>query len=184
MQRCREGDPAAFDALVRRWERPVARILASVGGSSLGAAFDVEDLSQEVFLRVFNARNRYYNGSAFSTWLYRIAVNVARDANRRNRTRQRTLESHRPDQSVIPDEAAGIVGRQEIENEVAAAVQSLPEKMRESLMLKQFGEMTFAEVAQILDVPTSTVKSRVHAALLRLRAELQRRGVDQAELKP
>ena len=183
MHRCREGDPAAFDALVRRWEGRVARILRSIGAaSSGGVAVDVEDLSQEVFIRVLGSRDRYHNGCAFSTWLYRIAVNVARDANRRRQARWRALGNHRPRESS-PEQADHIVSRQELGDRVAAAMRALPDELREPLMLKQFGEITIAEVAQILELPTSTVKSRVHAALVRLRSELRRRGVDETELQ-
>ena len=110
MQRCRQGDSAAFERLVRRWEKPVAGILARLVGSraeseqsSLGAVpgsangrSEIEDLSQEVFVRVLAARDRYRNTFAFSTWLNRIVLNVARDAARRRRTRWKRLINHRP----------------------------------------------------------------------------------------
>lgn len=183
MERCRRGNSAAFELLVRRWEKPVARVVASITSSpGNGEASDVEDLSQEVFLRVLLARERYHNGCAFSTWLYRIAVNVARDANRRKKTRWKALGNHRPQRTT--EEAAGIVGRREIEREVATAVGTLPDKLREPLVLKQFGDMTFTEVAEVLNVPVSTVKSRVHVALVRLKGELERRGIRESELEP
>jgi RNA polymerase sigma-70 factor (ECF subfamily) len=180
MQRCRRGDPAAFELLVRRWESSVMRIVAGIARRrTSGGVADVEDLSQEVFLRVLAARERYHNGCSFSTWLYRIAVNVARDANRRSRTRQHVLEHHRPERAL--DDAAEIASRRETAREVAAALNTLPDKLREPLVLKQFADMTFAEVAEVLNLPASTVKSRVHAALIKLRVELERRGVVESE---
>lgn len=185
MERCYRGDPSAFELLVRRWENPVARIIASVTtGASNGAASDVEDLSQEVFLRVLSARDRYHNGCAFSTWLYRIAVNVARDANRRSRTRWKALGRPRgPTSTAATEDAARIAGRREMQHKVSAAVATLPDKLREPLVLKQFGDMSFAEVAEVLNVPVSTIKSRVHVALVRLKTELKQHGIDESELE-
>src|SRR5437879_8001351 len=86
----RTGDPAAFAILVRRYTQPVARFLAAmVGRDDL-----VQDLCQEVFLRVFLARSRYRETGAFSTWLYRIALNVARDACRRRRSQPQSISDH------------------------------------------------------------------------------------------
>src|SRR5206468_10224374 len=90
----RRGDAAAFAALVERWQQPVARFLARLVGPDRTA-----DLCQEVFLRVLRAAPRYRERGQFSTWLFRIALNVARDAGRRLR--------HAP--SALPDvEAAGV----------------------------------------------------------------------------
>ena len=83
---------AAFEQLVRRWEGPTGRILTRLAVS--GA--DVDDLCQEVFLRVLGARGRYRASGAFSTWLYRIALNVARSAARRRRWRWHSLDNHEP----------------------------------------------------------------------------------------
>lgn len=196
MRLCRQGDSAAFERLVRRWEKPVVGILGRLAGSraepgrtTLGAmpgpvvdCSEIEDLSQEVFVRVLSARDRYRNTLAFSTWLYRIVLNVARDAARRRRTRWKLLINHRPAPHVeTPSE---VVGRKEVEQQIAAALTELPPHFREPLVLRHFGELTFAEVAQVMKVPTSTVKSRVQTALLKLRAELKKRGIDERELEP
>src|SRR4051794_27113021 len=77
----REGNAAAFEALVVRWQQPIARFLCRYTGNGDG----VSDLCQEVFLRLYSAGPRYRENGAFSSWLYRIALNVARDASRRSR---------------------------------------------------------------------------------------------------
>src|SRR5689334_13499546 len=88
---CR-GEAAAFEALVRRWQQPVARFLTRlVGRDDL-----VQDLCQEVFLRVYLAAPRYREAGAFAPWLYRIALNVARDAGRRGRRRPAPLDGAEP----------------------------------------------------------------------------------------
>src|SRR5437588_1644452 len=98
MRRWQRGDAAAFEVLVRRWQQPVARFLARLApGAGL-----VPDLCQEVFLRLYLAGPGYRETGAFSTWLYRIALNVARDAGRRRRRQPLSLRDHEP----AADEAA------------------------------------------------------------------------------
>lgn len=178
MRRCRDDDAAAFEELVRRWEGPVSRVLTRLAGPN----GEAEDLCQEVFLRVLGARNRYRPCGAFSTWLYRIVWNLARDSARRWRTRDHSSVVQSPrDSEACPAEAAA---RQELLGHVDAALEALPAHLRDVLVLKHFGELSFVEVARISGLPTSTVKSRVHTALVALRKELKRRGIDQRELQP
>ncbi len=177
MYRSRLGDAAAFDELVRRWESPVGRVVARL----LGAGSDVEDVCQEVFLRVLRARDRYQENGAFSTWLYRIALNLARDTlRRRKRWSWLSLATEELESSAAP--AAQDLDRQELGREVEFALAALPQPLREVLVLKHFGQLTFAEVAVVTGLPASTVKSRVQSALERLRSELSRRGIDQQDL--
>lgn len=181
MRQSADGDPAAFETLLRRWEPRVARLLNRLTGASRnGAAAQIEDLSQEVFVRVLTARHRYRAEYAFSTWLYRIVLNVARDAGRRKRTQRKLLDNHRPPgQAEVPDETAQW---KEVEQCVAEALAELPKKWREPLVLRHYGGMTFQEVAETLGLPASTVKSRVRQGLLKLRAELKNRGIDERDL--
>jgi RNA polymerase sigma-70 factor, ECF subfamily len=166
IQRWQTGDAAAFAALVRYWQQPMARFLARVTGSDA----HVPDLCQEVFLRLHLARTRYRDTGQFSSWLYRIAVNVARDALRRTRPVQ-PLGSHEPESKAL---AADLWHEQ---HELAAAVREalaeLPPAAREVLVLRHYEEMSFAEMARVLDVPESTLKSRFAAALRRLRERLR-----------
>jgi RNA polymerase sigma-70 factor (ECF subfamily) len=173
MHRIRGGDASSFERLVRRWERPVGRVLARY----VGRDGEAEDLAQEVFLRVFGARDRYRASGAFSTWLFRIVLNVARSAHRRRRRAWQPLADQEP-----ASPAAGVEQAAQWEEQsriVEAAVSGLPPKLRDVLVLRQFGEMTFSEVARVTGLPESTVKSRVRAALERLRVELKRRGIDE-----
>lgn len=171
MRRIRRGDAAAFETLVCRWQRPVCRVLARYASRN----GEVEDLSQEVFLGVYGARDRYGASGAFSTWLFRIVLNVARSAYRRRRREGQVLDPEQPVSSAATAHQA--VERQERGRAVEEAVAALPPRLREVLVLKQFAELTFAEVAQVTGLPTSTVKSRARAALDRLRVELKRRGI-------
>lgn len=180
MHRCRCGDSRAFETLVRRWEDRVARVLTGLDGRGTATA-DIDDLCQEVFVRVYLARHRYRSKNSFSTWLYRIAVNVARDAARRKRRWWRMLGNHRPTNAV--DSPPDILNRKETEQQVTEALAALPDKWREPLVMKHYGELTFAEVADVMKLPVSTVKSRVQTALVRLRSECVRRGIDERELQ-
>ena len=182
MHRCREGDDAAFEELVRRWESRVAGILGRLTANGVvPPPADVDDMSQEVFLRVLNACGRYRDHYQFSTWLYQIVLNVARDSARRQRRRQKTLHDQRPpQQSTPPVESAA---RKELQREISTALSALPSQTREPLVLRHYGGLTFAEVAEVLGLPVGTVKSRVQSALLKLRAELKQRGIDHRELE-
>lgn len=174
MRRCRDGDWSALAEIVDRWDGRVGRVLARL--SPVPA--DVDDLRQDVFLRVFKARRRYRPQGAFSTWLYRIVLNVARDAARRRRTEP--LGNHEPVSRNEPAEQ--LAEQREVRRQVTAALEALPEPLREPLVLKHYSDLTFAQIAELTGLPASTIKSRVSAALVRLRRELQRQGISHEEL--
>jgi RNA polymerase sigma-70 factor (ECF subfamily) len=177
MRRWQGGDPAAFAELVARWQRPVARFLARLTGPER-----VPDLCQEVFLRVLQAGPRYREDGHFTSWLFRIALNVARDAARRRRTTPVPLPG-----DDDADDAAGVAElceRRELGRAVAAAVAELPPPLREVLALRHDQGMTFEAMARVLDVPASTLKSRFAAALDRLRRRLCELGYSPEETAP
>ncbi len=167
VRRWRQGDAAAFEALVRRWQQPVARFLARL----LGQDDRVQDLCQDVFLRVYLAGPRYRENGCFSTWLYRIALNAARDAGRRRRHEPRPLPEPEPEGDADP--ADSICEQREQADAVAAAVAELPPPLREVLVLRHYQEMSFEDMARLLGAPASTLKSRFAVALARLRVRLR-----------
>lgn len=176
MRRSSAGDSLAFEELVRRWERPVARVLTRLNTN--GA--DVEDLCQETFLKVLRSQERYRPSGTFSTWLFSIALNVSRDAARR-----RVREGHHVAASAASRRLSGPVEdaqRRELAEQVSAALAELPHALREVVVLKHFGGLTFAQLSELLGLPESTVKSRAQRALEELRREFTRRGIDQGEL--
>jgi RNA polymerase sigma-70 factor (ECF subfamily) len=176
IQSWRRGDPAAFEALVRRWQGPVARFLSRlVGRHDL-----VADLCQEVFLRLYLARERYRESGAFSTWLYQIALNVARDAARKDRRAAR----HLPEPPTeVQDLAAARYERRELAEAVARALAELPPPLREVLVLRHYEGLTFDRIARVLGAPASTLKSRFAAALERLRPKLEQLGWSREETR-
>jgi RNA polymerase sigma-70 factor, ECF subfamily len=161
------GDPAAFAALVRRWQQPMARFLFHL----VGQKEPVQDLCQEVFLRVFLAAPRYRETGQFSAWLYRIALNVARDFSRRRVPALKLYQDAEPIADCpSPDDYCE---QQELARRVSQAVMDLPEPLRVVLVLHHYEGMNFEQIARLLGTPASTLKSRFVAALAQLRERLR-----------
>jgi RNA polymerase sigma factor (sigma-70 family) len=163
----RNGGSAAFEMLVRRWQQPVARFLFHL----VGREEPVADLCQEVFLRVYEHRLRYRESGAFSAWLYRIALNVARDAKRRHHPEPLALAEVEPAAAGPSPEA--VCEQAERGRLIAQTVAELPEPLRVVLVLRHYEEMSFEQIARLLGEPASTIKSRFSAALRRLREPLR-----------
>jgi RNA polymerase sigma-70 factor (ECF subfamily) len=161
------GDAAAFEGLVRRWQGPVGRFVFHMTGRSEG----VDDLSQEVFLRVYLAGQRFRPQAAFSTWLYRIALNLVRDAARRKTSASLAEQPERPDPQSGPEQAYLQQERGEI---VAKAVAELPADLRTVVVLRHYESMNFEEIGRVTGTPASTLKSRFATAMAKLRKRLGR----------
>jgi RNA polymerase sigma-70 factor (ECF subfamily) len=173
MCRWRRGDAAAAAELVERWQQPLARFLLRFAGQP----DRVQDLCQEVFLRVLRAAPLYREDGRFSTWLFQIALNVARDAGRRARHAPVTLE----DPERLPAWLAtgdDLCERRELYEAVAVAFAKLTPPQREVLSLRHDAGMSFEDMARVLKTPASTLKSRFTAALYRLRSRLAELGWD------
>jgi RNA polymerase sigma-70 factor (ECF subfamily) len=174
MRRWQGGDTASFEEIVRRWQGRVGRLLARLAGT--GAA---PDLCQEVFLRLYGAGARYREQGAFSTWIYRMTLNVARDAARRRRDGT-ALDNHEPLDLAAPPEA---LCRRETVELVTRALEQLPGPLREVLVLRHYEGQSFEDIARLTGTPASTLKSRFAAALARLRVSLRELGVAPEEIE-
>ncbi len=172
------GDESAFVRLV---ERNQARVFATVS-RFVGQAATAEDLVQEVFLRVFRTAKRYKATARFSTWLYRIAVNLSLNAIRSSsKLRLVPLESQDEDsdwrgeipdeQAIEPDEA---LDGAELGEAVRRAVDKLPETQKIATILHRYEHMSYEEVAQVLECSTMAVKSLLSRARMNLRESLKR----------
>ena len=170
MERWQRGDPAAFEELVRRWQPVVARLL----GRLVTRREEVSDLCQEVFVRVYHARERYRENGAFAGWLYRIALNVSRDAERHHRREPASLQGQEP--AARASAADEVCEQRELTAAVMQALAELPESLRVVLVLHHYEKLNFEQIARLTDTPASTVKSRFAAALGRLRVRLQQLG--------
>jgi RNA polymerase sigma-70 factor (ECF subfamily) len=159
----RSGDSAAFDSLFRRWSAPLLRYLARM----LSDAALAEDLVQEAFLRVHRARDRYAPDARFSTWLYRIATNLALNELRRPRRRWRHESPEEPSGPALVSPAAGPDDAADARRSAERALgllESLPGKQRAALCLAAVEGLSYAEVAEALEVSESAVKALVHRA--------------------
>jgi RNA polymerase sigma-70 factor (ECF subfamily) len=178
LERWRRGDRGAFEALVRRWQQPIGRFLFRLTGRAETAG----DLCQEVFLRAWHAGPRSRDGGAFAAWLYRIALNAARDAARRNRRAPQPLAGQDVPDRHGPADAA--CQQREVVEGVAEAVAALPEPLRVVLVLHHYERMNFEAIGRLTGTPASTLKSRFAAALAHLRARLHEWGIAPEETGP
>lgn len=174
------GDLDSFNQLVLRWERPIYALAYRV----LGREEDARDVAQETFLRAFRALKGFKGQAKFSSWLYRIALNLCRDWIRRER---RAPVSQVPEGMDIAELAGEAVPSESIEDRVARqqlgrvvgqAMSALPEEQRTAIILKEYHGLTFQEIAELLDCPLSTVKTRLYQGLTVLRRQLRDAGVE------
>lgn len=170
--RLRDGDPAAQAQVVDAYKDRLVTVIARVAGGT-----DAEDLAQETFLKAFGAIGRFDGRSALFTWMYRIAVNTARDWVD-HRRRRPAVPLHGPEgprhepsaPGPGPEEAAV---RAEERAAVRRALARLPEPFRSTLVLREMEGLSYEEIAQTLDVSIGTVESRIFRARVRLRALLE-----------
>ena len=178
VERALSGDADAFGVIVRRWER---RIFALAFGM-LGREEDARDATQETFLAAFRNLRGFRGEAKVSSWLHRIAVNQCITRQRRARVRSETAledETARDAGSFAVAEhesPARRVESLERTEAVRRAVSALPTELRQVIVMKEFEEMTFQEIAQTLELPLSTVKSRLYTALKQLRMRLGSHG--------
>jgi RNA polymerase sigma-70 factor, ECF subfamily len=174
------GDLESFNQLVLRWERPIYALAYRV----IGREEDARDVCQDTFLRAYRSINGFRGQAKFSSWLYRIALNLCRDWIRRQR---RTPVVQAPE-GVDLIEMAGergpvesvedLVARRDLGAIVQRAMRALTDDQREAIVLKEYHGLTFQEIADMLGCPLSTVKTRLYQGLTVLRRELEENGID------
>jgi RNA polymerase sigma-70 factor, ECF subfamily len=165
------GDPRAFGELVGRHERRVYGLCLRI----LGSREDAEDATQEAFLAALRKAASFRQAAAFSTWLYRIAVNAATDqARRRARARLTPLDPEDAAAAAAPGGDHGDAVATAVA--VQAALAEVPEEFRVAVVLCDLYRVPYAEAAQILEIPVGTVKSRVFRGRLALAERLEGGG--------
>jgi len=174
ISRFQNGDMYAFDQIVKRYKNQ----LLNFAYRFLGNIKDSEDIVQETFLRVFRKRNAYKNVAKFSTWIYTITGNLAKTELRRRKRRhlfslsglgfeERDYEI--PDEKLGPEEKADVAVKDEI---IQKAINSLSEKFKEVIILRDIQELSYEEISKIAKIPLGTVKSRVNRGRLKLQVKL------------
>jgi RNA polymerase sigma-70 factor, ECF subfamily len=174
VQRSMDGDVDSFNQLVRRWERPIY----ALAYRTIGREEDARDLCQETFLRAFRGLPGFKGQAKFSSWLYRIALNLCRDWIRRQRRTPTVPMPEGVDLIELASEQGPVesiedlVARREMSQAVAEAMQYLPEEQRTAIILKEYHGLTFQEIADLQGCPLSTVKTRLYQGLSVLRRQL------------
>ena len=181
MLKVREGDASAFEELVQKYQNRLVSILEH----QVPSRGQAEDMAQEVFMRIYRARERYVPAAKFSTWMFTIMHNVASNAIRKLSRRKEInlinspsgkLSVH-PLDSMAKDKSGLMPTRQTARKEVrvivAQAVQSLNDRQRMAMLLKYFEDMSYAEIAAAMDLTTQAVKSLLSRARVNLGELLQ-----------
>jgi RNA polymerase sigma-70 factor (ECF subfamily) len=173
------GDPESFNQLIKRWERPIY----ALAYRTIGREDDARDVVQETFLRAFRGLSGFKGQAKFSSWLYRITLNLCRDWMRRQRRSPVMLAPDGVDLVELAGESDDVetadaaVARKDLSRLVARAMTALPEEQRAAIVLKEYHGLTFQEIADLLGCPLSTVKTRLYQGLTVLRKELERSGI-------
>ncbi len=172
VRRTLAGDREAFGGLVRRYEDRICATVQRI----VGHREDALDLAQETFLRAFDRLRTFREGARFSTWLYTIALNVTRSELRKRKARKAVkpmslegAEHDPPDRAEAGTEA---VDRREQYEAALRALGELDPESREVVVLRDIEDLSYEEIAQVLGVPTGTVRSRLHRAREELRVRL------------
>jgi RNA polymerase sigma-70 factor (ECF subfamily) len=172
------GDDASFDLLLQKYRTPLVNFLYRMVRDTATA----EDLAQEVFLRVYRARKQYSPSAKFTTWLFRIATNLALNSVRDNRHHQKDVSidaASSPDEDAAPMQLPAPemrIDEHMIERDradyIRKVISELPEKQRVAVLLHKYEEMDYAEIARILECSESALKSLLFRAYETLRVQL------------
>ena len=183
VERALAGDGDAFGEVVRRWERKIYALAYGITGS----VEEARDATQETFIAAYRNLQGFRGEAKVSSWLHRIAVNQCITRQRRARVRAETGIEDEVGAAGEGFLAAGVRGSparaaeaRERTEAVRRAVAALPPELREVVVMKEFEDLTFQEIADALQIPLSTVKSRLYTALKQLRLRLERYSMEVA----
>ncbi len=168
VERVQKGDKGAFDLLVLKYQHKIVNlVMRYVRDPDLAL-----DISQEAFIKAYRALPRFRGDSAFYTWMYRIAVNTAKNhlAAQRRRPMDVELDMQDPEQYDLhaklkeTDTPEGIAQSDELKETVERAIAALPEDLRTAIILRELEGMSYEEIAETMDCPVGTVRSRIFRA--------------------
>jgi RNA polymerase sigma-70 factor (ECF subfamily) len=168
VKRVQKGDKGAFDLLVLKYEHKIVNLVMRYVRDPETAL----DISQEAFIKAYRALPRFRGDSAFYTWLYRIAVNTAKNylAAQRRRPMDIELDLQDPDQYGLhaklkeTDTPEAVALSDELQETLERAIQALPDDLRTAIVLRELDGMSYEEIAQTMDCPVGTVRSRIFRA--------------------
>jgi len=168
VRRVQAGDKAAFNLLVRKYQYKVANLVSRYVYDSS----EVEDVTQDVFIKAYRALGGFRGESAFYTWLYRIAINTAKNFLVAQSRRPPNTDVDAQDAEIV-DAGVGLrdigtpesnVLTKELAQRVTRAVEQLPEDLRTAIMLREMEGLSYEEIAMVMDCPIGTVRSRIFRA--------------------
>jgi RNA polymerase sigma-70 factor (ECF subfamily) len=168
VRRVQAGDQSAFNLLVLKYQHRVLKLV----GRFVNDPTEAEDVAQEAFLKAYRALASFRGDSAFYTWLYRIAINTAKNAlvSQRRRPVDFDLDLQDPDQYERQarlkeaDTPEGVLLTDEIRTVVEEAMEQLPEDLRTAIVLRELEGLSYEEIAEAMDCPVGTVRSRIFRA--------------------
>ncbi len=175
-----KGDKEAFDILVLKYQDRISRVVAQIINDPIAAV----DVTQDTFICAYRALPKFKGSSSFYTWLYRIAINTAKNYLKHCSRRPPDVDLDVQDAFTMNNQKmrdfAGpdfLLHRDEIQEAVLAAVNTLPEELRTSIILREMGGLSYTEIADVMQCPVGTVRSRIFRARIavdeRLRPLLQ-----------
>jgi RNA polymerase sigma-70 factor (ECF subfamily) len=172
MQRVREGDDEAFDLLMNRYQKPLKNFIYRM----ISDAALAEELAQDVFVRIYLARNSYVPSARFSTWLFTVATNTTLKHIRKHKRMVREADLGRPGGTPLADlgvaggdSALDLVEKEELGRLVRHALGRLPHKEKTALILRKYQDCSYQEIAEIMKCSVGAIKTHIHRGKLRLR---------------
>ena len=178
VERAQRGDKRAFELLVEKYQRKLARLLSRL----IRDPGEVEDVTQEAFIKAYRALPSFRGDSAFYTWLYRIGINTAKNylvaMGRRAPTstemEAEEAEGHEGGELLRDiNTPESLLLSKEIGNTVNSAIEALPEELRSAIQLRELEGMSYEEIAKLMDCPIGTVRSRIFRAREAIATELR-----------
>lgn len=169
VERAQRGDKAAFGLLVSKYQRKLARLLSRL----IRDPAEVEDVTQEAFVKAYRALSNFRGESAFYTWLYRIGVNTAKNYLVSQNRRAPTSTAADADEAENFDDGdqlrdintpENLLSSKQMADTVTTAMEALPEELRTAIVLREIEGLSYEEIAKIMDCPIGTVRSRIFRA--------------------
>ncbi|WP_295362975.1 RNA polymerase sigma factor RpoE [uncultured Succinivibrio sp.] len=168
VKRVQQGDVSAYNILVIKYQHKVAQIISKFVGNSA----DVNDVAQEAFIKAYKAINNFRGESSFYTWLYRIVVNAAKTYLESNSKRKNHIDVDSEEFQSIDSQGVltsrespdKIIESQELQQVILSAMSELPEELRQAIMLREVEGMSYEDMADLLQIPIGTVRSRIFRA--------------------
>ena len=178
VERVQRGDKRAFELLVSKYQRKINRLVSRL----VRDAAEVEDVTQEAFIKAYRALAQFRGESAFYTWLYRIAINTAKNYLASQRRRAPTTTENDAEEAETFEHAdqlrdinspESLLMSKQVGQAVSKAVDALPEELRTAIQLREIEGMSYEEIADVMNCPIGTVRSRIFRAREAIATELR-----------